>query len=226
MVVQEKLRALFFSFQRLQVIEANFYSINTLSLFNYSFKTITSQPRIIMDFGISKDDSSADLHFHSIIENGLPRFGRYLKRKWRSCGKSVIVEFLRCGRTTLSSLPESAVTVEEGGHHYWILGVVFPKRRRPGMRHHKSSVPYLRPKKARSQKIHERTLVRRECEVYDYAPSYVIIIGRDPVRDWAAVVSNARHILSGRERCADGRRPRVPKYEQLRMLATGDEQDR
>ncbi|GBP60812.1 hypothetical protein EVAR_85073_1 [Eumeta japonica] len=57
MVVQAKLRA-------------NFYSIKTLPLFNYSYKTITSQPRIILDFGISKDDPSADLYFRSIIENG------------------------------------------------------------------------------------------------------------------------------------------------------------
>ncbi|GBP26295.1 hypothetical protein EVAR_95464_1 [Eumeta japonica] len=58
------------SFQKLKAIEANFYSINTLPLFNYSFKVITSKPRILLDFGILKDDPSADLHFRSIIENG------------------------------------------------------------------------------------------------------------------------------------------------------------
>ncbi|GBP47435.1 hypothetical protein EVAR_85027_1 [Eumeta japonica] len=53
-----------------EAIETNFYFIKTLPLFNNSFKSITSQPRIILDFGISKDAPCADLHLRSIIENG------------------------------------------------------------------------------------------------------------------------------------------------------------
>ncbi|GBP80566.1 hypothetical protein EVAR_37670_1 [Eumeta japonica] len=41
------------------------------------------------------------------------------------------------------------------GHHNWTVEIVSPTRRRPGMRHHRSSVPHLRPK-GRSWTTHER----------------------------------------------------------------------